>query len=437
MLLSDAKIRGVKPNGKTFRLKDGDGLFLVIRPNGKKFWQFRYRFLDKEKTLSLGKYPQVRLIDARNKKIDAMRLLIDRVDPSSHRKQERALAIFRDRNSFGAVAEEWLERNSGIWTARHQQACRSRLEMHVLPKLGSRPIAEILPLELLSVVQEIETSGATYMAHRCLQFCGSVYNYAIITGRTRSNITIGLSKALRPHREKHHPTLTAKELPEFLHALAALQTSEQNKLAFRLLLLTAVRTGELRHSKWTDIDFEAKEWSIRPEIMKMRRAHLVPLSRQAIQILRRLHSITGHSEWIVPSQQSRVHPVMSENTINDMIKRMGYKDRIVGHGFRSLFSTILNEHGFNRDAIERQLAHMERNAVRAAYNRAEYMEDRREIMQWWADFIDGQTNTANRENSFNSTKLELAQQTNLLRMVPLPYHDTKLYRIGNPSGRIP
>lgn len=387
MILTDAKIRATKPNEKTFRLGDGEGLFLVVRPNGNKHWQLRYRFLDKEKTLSLGKYPRVSLAEARDKKIDSLRLIDSGKDPSTKRKEEKALAIFRDRNSFGAVTQEWLDRNKAVWSERHSRRVSERLDNHILPKIGKRPISEILPLEMLSVIQKIEATGAVYSAHRILQICGSIFNYAIITGRAQHNITIGLSTALRPHREKHHPTLRAQELSGFLKALEELQTTEQNKLAFKLLLLTAVRTGEMRYSKWSDVDFEAKEWCIPAEITKMRTEHIVPLSRQAINILKRLNELTGHQEWLFPNQQKQRHPVMSENTINHMIDRMGYKGRIVGHGFRSLFSTVLNENGFNRDAIERQLAHMERNAVRAAYNRAEYMTERREIMQWWADFV--------------------------------------------------
>jgi len=390
VVLTDAKIRAAKPNEKTFRLSDGEGLSLVVRPTGGRHWQLRYRFLEKEKTLSLGKYPRVSLSGARYRKIDALRLLDSGIDPSTHRQQEKTLAIFRDRNSFGAVTEEWLKRNRAVWTERHANRVGDRLTNHILPKIGNRPIGEILPLELLSVIQEIEASGAVYSAHRILQICASIINFAIITGRAQHNIASGLSVALRPHREKHYATLRAKELPGFLKALKQLETTGQNRLAFKILLLSAVRTGEMRYSKWCDVDLESKEWRIPAEITKMRTEHLVPLSDQVIDTFTRLHELTGHQEWLFPNQQRQIHPVMSENTINHMIRRMGYKDRIVGHGFRSLFSTVLNENGFNRDAIERQLAHVERNNVRAAYNRAEYMTERKGIMQWWADFLDRQ-----------------------------------------------
>ena len=391
MLLTDVKVRSAKARSRPYKLNDGEGLVLVTRPSGSKFWQFRYRFAGREKSLSLGKYPKVTLAEARASKSEAQSLLRDGIDPSNHRRQQKLLAQYRDRNSFLAVAQDWHERNRDAWTEKYAKNTWSRLEGHILPSLGRRPIAEITPVELLSILQGIEATGATYMSHRALQICTAIYDYAKTTGRAENNVARGLGVALKPHRVKHYPTLSGRELPDFLKALERLETSEQNKLAFRILLLTAVRTGELRYSRWADIDLDRSEWRLRPEITKMRTEHIVPLSRQTIGALEELSDISGKSEWLVPSQQARVHQVMSENTINDMIGRMGYKGRIVGHGFRSLFSTTLNEHGFNRDAIERQLAHMERDEVRAAYNRAEYLVERRHLMQWWADYLDGRT----------------------------------------------
>lgn len=408
---------------KSYSLADGDGLHLVIRPTGNKCWQLRYRFANCEKTLSLGKYPLISLPAARDRKVDAKRLLDQGIDPSARKKQEKQEVIYRDRNSFAVIADEWLERNSENWTLGHHNETKSRLNNYLLPSLGSRSIADIKPLELLEVIRKIERRGATHMSHRILQICGAIFNYAIVTSRADYNITIGLSKALKPHKTKNFPTLRESELPDFLNALENLDSSEQNKLAFRLLLLTAVRTGELRYSKWENIDFNAREWRIPAEITKMRTEHFVPLSRQALEILYLLREITGHSKWLVPTQCGYRHEVMSENTINDMIKRMGYQKRIVGHGFRSLFSTTLNERGFNRDAIERQLAHMERNKVRAAYNRAEYINERRHIMQWWADFIDHQTRSqANLPN----------QATPLPPQPPIPartHHANVVYQV--------
>ncbi len=391
MLLSDVKIRNSKPREKAYRLNDGEGLYLVVRPNGGRYWQFRYRFAEKEKSLSLGKYPRVSLVEARRRKVATLNRLDGGIDPSARRKQEKLLAVFRERNSFLAIAGEWRDRNAAVWTEERTKQTWGRLSNHVLPYLGSRPVAEIKPLELLEVIRKVEAKGATDMSRRVLQICGAIFNYAIITGRAEYNITQGLSKALIPHRVKHYPALSEAELPEFLSVLEEFEVREQNKIALRLLLLTALRTGELRHGKWRDIDLEKKEWRIPAENTKMGTEHLVPLSSQAVRLLNLLRKLTGQGQWLFPNPFERIHPVISENAINDMLTKMGYKGRIVGHGFRSLFSTVLNEHGFNRDAIERQLAHMERNGVRAAYNRAEYLDERRRMMQWWADFLESKT----------------------------------------------
>ena len=237
--------------------------------------------------------------------------------------KERVRVAFEHRNSFEAIAEEWFERNKDAWTPGHAVDTWGRLSNHLLPKLGKRPIAEIEPLDLLKAIQEIEAKGKTHMSKRVLQIAGSIFNYAIITGRAKYNITTGLSQALKPHKVKHYPSFSERELPEFFDALRKVETSEQNKLAMLLLMLTAVRTGEMRYSKWRDFDIERREWRIPAEITKMRTEHIVPLSTQAIQILSRLYEISGDQEWLLPNHQARVHPVMSENTINSVIKADG------------------------------------------------------------------------------------------------------------------
>jgi len=260
---------------------------------------------------------------------------------------------------------------------------------HIFPDLGKRPVSEIKPLEVLSVVQKVESKGLTDICVRVLWICSSVFRYAVITGRAEHNPALNLKGALKPYRENHLPSLRARDIPDFLVALDSLNTRKQDQIAFKLLLLTALRTGELRRGRWEDVDLRAGEWRVPAEMMKMRDEHIVPLSSQSISLLEELRAMTSHQRWLFPSRYGRVNPVMHENRINDMIESMGYKGRVVGHGFRSMFSTILNEQGFNRDAIERQLAHVERNGVRAAYNRAEYLPERRFMMQWWGDFIDG------------------------------------------------
>lgn len=388
MGLNEMKIRNAKSIGKNSKLNDGDGLYLLVHENGSKYWQFRYKFAEKAKVLSIGKYPEVSLAEARERKSDAQRLLRDFIDPSAHKKQQKTILAYQHRNTFYAVASEWHERNKGVWKPRHAMQTWRRLENHIFPELGKRPVSEIKPLEVLSVVQKVEAKGLTDICVRVLWICSSVFRYAVITGRAEHNPALNLKGALKPYRENHLPSLRARDIPEFLDALDSLNTSKQDQIAFKLLLLTALRTGELRRGRWEDIDFQAGEWRVPAEMMKMRDEHIVPLSSQAIVLLRELNSISGHQPWLFPSRYGRVNPVMHENRINDMIESMGYKGRVVGHGFRSMFSTILNEHGFNRDAIERQLAHVERNGVRAAYNRAEYLPERRYIMQWWADFIE-------------------------------------------------
>ena len=389
MLLSDAKIRSAKHREKPYRLRDGQGLFLLVHPNGSKYWQYRYKFGGKERTpVSFGKYPQVGLSDARDKRHAAQKLLEENIDPNSEKRRKRLEAQFIHNCRFELVAEEWHDTKNGYVSPKHGARTWRRVELNLLPQFGKRPIADIRPLEVLQALKIVEARGSTSESRRVLQICGAIFRYAVVTGRIDFDPSASLGAALRSHRVEHYPTLISEELPEFLEALRLLNTSKQNHLAFRLLLLTALRTGELRHARWEDVNFVKREWRVQASSTKMRREHLVPLSKQAIDYLLSLRTISGECEWLFPSQQGYRHKVMSENTINHMIERMGYKGRIVGHGFRSLFSTTLNENGFNRDAIERQLAHVEKNKVRAAYNRAEYYQERRFMMQWWADFLD-------------------------------------------------
>lgn len=387
MKLSDAKIRSLKANGKRFKLSDGGGLQLLVHTNGSKYWQFKYRFGEKERSLSIGVYPQVSLAEAREKRGEAELLLRQNLDPSSQKRQEKLVAVYRDRNTFFAVAEEWWKKNIPRWTPRHADRTWARLVNHVFPHLKGRAIAEIKPLEVLAVIEKIEAKKATETSRIVLRICSSVFRFAIITGRLEHNPAINLSDALMPHRVVHFPSLPQEKIGKFLRDLDQLNTTEQNRLAVKLLLHTAVRTGELRFSKWKHIELGENLWRIPAEYTKTKTEHTVPLSKQCLEILSELKAITGGGEWLFPNQQGYRHPVMSENTINALINRMGYKGEVVGHGFRSMFSTILNENGFNRDAIERQLAHQERNRVRAAYNRAEYFTERQEMMQWWSDFL--------------------------------------------------
>ena len=402
MLLTDAKVRNAKPEAKRYRLGDGNSLFLQVEPKGGKYWRFMYRYGGKQKTLALGTYPEVSLVDARELVYEARKTLAGGTDPGAAKQEEKRRAVFNAENTFEGVAKEWFENNKPKWTEEHAERLWRRVEIHLVAELGKRPIADISTLELLNVIRKVESQkitrgegklkrrGGTEVSHRVLQTASSIFNYAIVTERMATNPAYPLrdGRALKPHKAKNYPTITAKELPEFLQRLDEAKTTLQNKLAIRLMLLTFVRTGELRKSTWNDVDLEAKEWRLRAEITKMRDEHIVPLSKQAIELFRELHKISGHREFLFPPQQHRKHMLMSENTINMVIKRMGYEGKMVGHGFRALASTTLNELGYPPDVIERQLAHAERNKIRAAYNRAEYLPQRRKMMLEWADYID-------------------------------------------------
>jgi integrase len=337
-------------------------------------------------------YPEVTLSEAREKRQDARKLLREGTDPAAKKQEGKRLAVFNAANTFETVTKEWHEANKAKWTPEHGEKILRRLELHIFPELGNRPLKEIKAIELLDALRKVEKRKATHLSRRLLQLCRAVFRYGIVTQRIEYNPAADLQGALAAHKEEHYPTLQAKELPQFLQRLEDVETTAQNKLAIKLLMHTFMRQGELRRTKWTDIDFEAKEWHIPAENTKMRDAHIVPLARQTIDLLKDLQAVTGESPYLLPSQHRQKNPIMSENTINMVLAKMGYKGKLVGHGFRALASTILNEQGYRPDVIERQLAHAERNKVRAAYNRAEYLPERRDMMQHWADYLDGTAN---------------------------------------------
>ena len=386
--LTDIAIKGAKPGSGIKKLSDGNGLNLLIHPNGSKYWAYRYRYLGKEKSLSLGVYPEVTLAEARVKASEARKLLSGGQDPSEARKTLKRQAIVSAENSFEVVAREWIAAKSPAWTPRYAGFMAKRLENDLFPKLGGRPITGITAPELLSVLRVIENRGASELANRALQFCGQIFMYGIATGRAERNPANDIKGALKTHVKKHFAHLKAVELPEFLAKLKAYDGHPQTKLAVTLLMLTFVRTTELRGATWNEIDLDKAEWHITAERMKMRRSHIVPLSRQAVAAFKELQRLNGQWKYVFPNQHKPIKH-MSENAVLYALYRMGYHDRTTGHGFRHTASTILNESGlFTGDAIERQLAHVQGNKVRGAYNHAEYLPERRKMMQWWADYID-------------------------------------------------
>ncbi len=386
--LTEIAIKSAKPGNGIRKLSDGNGLVLRVHPNGSKYWVFRYRYLGKEKNLSLGIYPAVGLAEARSKLSDARKLLSSGQDPSEARKAVKREAMISAENYFEAVAREGIVAKSPAWTPRYAGFVVRRLEQDIFPQLGTRPIKDITPPELLSVVRLIEKRGALELAHRMLQCCGQVFMYGIATGRVERNPASDLKGALKTHVKQTYGHLKAIELPEFLQKLSVYGGHPQTRLAVTLLMLTFVRTTELRGATWDELDLDQGEWRIPAERMKMRRDHIVPLPRQAIAAFRELQSLNGQWMYVFPNSRKPLKH-MSENAVLYALYRMGYHNRTTGHGFRHTASTILNESGlFSPDAIERQLAHVQGNKVRAAYNHAQYLPERREMMQWWADFID-------------------------------------------------
>jgi integrase len=387
MSLSDAKVRNAKSGSKPYKIADGEGLFLLIVPSGSKYWRLKYFFADKEKLLALGVYPEITLSDAREQRAQARKALAAGSDPAEARKEAKRLATLRNANAFETVAREWFDKRKHEWAPASAKTTLARLERHILPKLGARPIAGIAAPEVLAMLRVIEETGALETAHRVMQICAQIFMYAIATGRAERNPVPDLRGALKTPVVKHYSFLKAADLPLFLKKLESYDGRPQTKLALRLLVLTFVRTKELRGAEWPEIDWDNAEWRIPADRMKMRELHIVPLSRQALATLRELQKLSGNRQYIFPNEHNP-GTFMSENTMLFALYRMGYHSRTTGHGFRSTASTILNEHDFRADLIERQLAHSERNAVRAAYNHAQYLPQRRKMMQWWADYLD-------------------------------------------------
>jgi integrase len=387
--LTGIAIKSAKPGNTIRKLSDGNGLVLLVYPNGSKYWAFRYRYLGREKNLSLGIYPEVNLAQARRKLSDARKLLSDGQDPSEARKALKRQATISAETNFQAVARDWIAAKSPAWTPRYAKFVVARLEKDIFPKLGTRPIKDITAPELLSIVRMIENRGASELAHRLLNCCGQIFMYGIATGRADRNPANDLQGALKTHVKKHYAHLKAIELPDFVGRLAKYDGHPQTRLAVTLLMLTFVRTTELRGATWEEIDLDKAEWRIPAERMKMRRDHIVPLSRQAVAAFKQLQRLNGQWKCVFPNPRKPIQ-FMSENAVLYALYRMGYHNRTTGHGFRHTASTILNESGlFSGDAIERQLAHVPGNKVRGAYNHAQYLPERRKMMQWWADYLDG------------------------------------------------
>ncbi|ECK2140244.1 tyrosine-type recombinase/integrase [Salmonella enterica subsp. enterica serovar Enteritidis] len=387
MPLTDLAIRRSKPKDKPYTLNDGNGLSLLIEPNGSKGWRLRYRFSGKAKLMSLGTYPNVALADARTARDEAKKLIAGGIDPAEVRKAKKREIESRFGNTFEGIAREWYEKRFDRWSPSYAEEMIETFEKDVFPYIGSRPVAEIKPMELLAVLSVLNDRGATEKLRKVRQRCGEVFRYAVITGRAEYNPAPDLVSAFAPHKKEHYAFLKTDELPEFFRILNTYTGSMIVKLAMRLLILTGVRPGELRQAEWPEIDFDNRLWEIPKERMKMRRPHCVPLSEQALNILEQLKPVTGHYQYIFPGRIHHSKP-MSEMAMNVLIRRIGYAGRVTGHGFRHTMSTILHEQGYNTAWIETQLAHVDKNSIRGTYNHAQYLDGRREMLQWYADYMD-------------------------------------------------
>ncbi len=388
-MLTDTTIRKVKPEAKPLKLADEKGMFLLVTPAGGKLWRLKYRFDGKEKLLALGAYPDVTLAAARDKRDAARRQLSDGIDPGESRKADKRARALAVENCFEAVAREWYGKRAPTWVATHSKDVLRRLEGNIFPVLGRRPIADIDAPELLATVRKIEARGAHDLAHRVLAVCGQVFRYGVATGRCKRDLSADLRGALTPHVKAHQAAVRPEELPDLLRQVDRYDKTTGDtltRLALQLLGATFVRTGELLGATWEEFDLDAALWAIPASRMKMKTEHLVPLSRHALAILDELRPISGAGRFLFPGRNP--DKPISNNTMLFALYRLGYKGKMTGHGFRAVASTILNESGlFRPDVIERQLAHCERNEIRGAYNRAEYLPERRKLMDWWGDYL--------------------------------------------------
>lgn len=388
-MLTDTKIRNEKPGDKPRKVFDGRGLYLLITPQGGRHWRLKYYFERKERLLALGSYPGVTLKMARDRAAAARVQLSNDIDPGAERRAARAPVAVAEGATFGDLALDWHSRHTANYNRKHAAAILRRLQVYILPRLAARPITEITAPELLEVLRAVEERSAG-VAHRLHQYCSRIFRYGIATGRVERDPAADLRGALSPvAEESHHAAVTAPlEVGALMRAIEGYAGSHVVRCALRLSALTFVRPGELRRAEWSEINFTDATWRIPASKMKMRLEHVVPLSTQAVAVLRELHPLTGGGRHVFTGAWNPGRP-MSGVAVLAALRRMGYStDEMTAHGFRTTACTLLNEMGWPSDVIERQLAHVEQNQVRAAYNRAEHLPERRKMMQVWADYLD-------------------------------------------------
>ncbi len=391
MSLTDAKIRASKPGFKPSKLADGGGLYLEVRPSGAKLWRYRYRIASKENIFAIGEYPAISLAEARSELAKARTLVKQGLHPSHNRQAERLRNVSANANTFEAVANEWISKKANGWTPYYQRQVQGFLKADVFPHIGKLPIRKVTAAHLLEIIRRIEDRGAATVALLVRQWSSAIFRYAVATLRADSDPAAALRGAIHRPKVEHRKPLSRDQIVDFLKALESYGGYRTTVIALHLILLTFVRTVELRKAVWTEFDLDHAKWRIPADRMKMRETHIVPLSSQAVVLLRELQTYTGGRDFLFPNYR-RPKDCMTATTLNRALERMGFngKDSIgfSAHGFRATASTILNEKGYRSEVIERQLAHAERDKVRAAYNHAEYMGERTGMMQAWADYVD-------------------------------------------------
>jgi integrase len=381
--LAAVSVKQAKPKDKPYKLSDGGGMYLLINPNGSRYWRWKYRISTKEKVLALGVYPNVSIAEAREQVLKARKLLNNGIDPNISKKQERTEILH---NSFKPIAEEWHKKEAGRWSKGHAEQVWQTIDVDALPHLGNIPIKDIRTIDVLHVIKKIEGRGALDVASRVKQRISSIFRYAIQMGYAEFNPVDALKDVIQTRKVQHRKSLPLSEIPSFLNALDDYPGYDLTRLSLQFIVYTFVRPGELRFAEWKEFDLTKGIWRIPAEKMKMKEEHIVPLSKQAIDLLKQVHSLSGQYDFVFPGSHDYRKP-MSENTLTYAIRKR-LKFDATAHGFRTTASTILNESGFRVDVIERQLAHGERNKVRAAYNRSQYIAERTEMMQWYSDYLD-------------------------------------------------
>lgn len=398
MKLNDRQIKNAKPAEKPFKLNDGKGLYLYINTSGGKLWRFDFSHNGKRKTLSIGKYPTISLVEARQAAENARRLLVSGQDPSEAKQQAKRERQTAALNTFESIARRWHSDNLIRWKENHAARVLRYFETDVFPVIGAMPIQEIRVSDIKVVLDGVMTRGVNNTAEKIREWTGAIFDYAVMLEIVETNPAYSLRKYIPAKQTDHRPALPREELTEFFRRLILAEIEPQNRIALILNMLTFLRSTELRGGQWNEIDFDAAMWTVPAQRMKHEKnapkpPHAVPLADWTLELLAELKEITGNTPFLFPSR-TKTDGFISDATISRIIERMGYKGRVTPHGFRSLASSVLNEQGFNPDAIERQLAHIENNKIRAAYNRADYLNERKEFMQWYSDFLRERYNQA-------------------------------------------